>query len=234
VRWDDWAREDGTRTTWSTPPTINPDHWKREQRKIRRLTASESLQIDVISTTDIHNSRTYLVHQAYEEKLKKSEAMPQTNLLSELAKIQAKHQERVDNTSVGLKRNNPRASTRQKSEISLANSVRGPSTSSGPSTWRSQSNISSMSSASVKSNLHGSTTGSNSPLDQFLASSSTKAAVQQNDPCRLKKRSHINQVINSDLEDEIEMISIRPSSSLENIPSPKRRRLSTDPRPPAL
>jgi hypothetical protein len=228
VRWDDWTREDGTRTTWQTSTTINSDHWKREQRKIRKHTASESLQIDVIPTTDIHNVETYLVDQAYKEKMKRSETIPQTNLLSELAKIQAKHQEQGD-TFPGLKRNNQRPSTRQKSELSLANSVRGVSIP-RPSTWRSQSDVSSISSAS---NFHKSTTTELRPsLDrQFPASSTTKVAVQKNDPsCGLKKRTPVKQVISSELRDETKM---RPSSSLENIPPPKRRRLSTDACSPA-
>lgn len=155
--------------------------------------------------------------QAYKEKMKRSETIPQTNLLSELAKFEAKHQEQGDNTSPGLKRNNQRASTRQKSEISLANSVRGVSIP-RPSTRRSQSDVSSIPSTS---NFHKSTELKSSLDEQFSASLTTKAASQKNEPsCGLKKRTG----------DETKM---RPSSSLENIPPPKRRRLSTDASPPA-
>jgi hypothetical protein len=175
------------------------------------------------------------VNQAYEEKLKRSEALPQINLFSELAKTQAKHQEEAEISSLGSKRNNQRASTRQKSEISLANSsVRAASMSTRRPTCRPQSNVSSMSGGSIKSNLDSATTvESNSPRpsthscnsDRLTPSSSTtKVGVQKNGPLPLKKSAYIK----SESEP-----SIRPSSSLENVRAPKRRRLSTDTCSPA-
>ena len=87
VRWEDWARSNGTKTTWCSPSSINIDQWKKKQRKIRRDAAKTSLGIEVISTTDIHNVETYLLHDAYEEKLRRAEAMPRTNLILEIEKV---------------------------------------------------------------------------------------------------------------------------------------------------
>jgi hypothetical protein len=166
--------------------------------------------------------------------------MPQTNLFSELAKTQAKHQEEAEISSLGSKRNNQRASTRQKSEISLANSsVRAASMSTRRSTWRPQSNVSSISGGSIKSNLGSATTVESSSrqpsthsCDSGLtpSSSTTKVAVQRNGKLSPLTKSAL---IKSDSEHETQMASIRPSSSLESVRAPKRRRLSTDACSPA-
>lgn len=200
------------------------------------------------STTGIHNTETYLANQAYNEKLQKAEAMPRTNLLSKLTELQTKHEQQAEETLppenegssslIHPKRSSQRATTRQKSEISLANSVRGTSAS----TWRSFSSVPTISSSvtsvsSLKSNpLMSATADSSSSLsanhsqkgkhqscdsDGFGAfPSKPKAAVQENGPsCGLKKRAHIRS-IRLESEDETEQV-IRP----------KRRRLSTDTSP---
>jgi histone-lysine N-methyltransferase SUV39H len=132
VRWDDWARPDGTKTTWNTPDSINSYHWRKRQQNLRSGLAKKALDINIISTTDIHNTETYLRSQAYREKLRRSTAK-QRNLMLELTQLQAKHQEYADGPAIlshsqGSSvssyplRDNQRASTRQKTEISLANS----------------------------------------------------------------------------------------------------------------
>lgn len=248
VRWDDWARKNGTKTTWSTCGTINASHWRRQQQKIRRCAAQDSLEIEIDSTTGIHNMETYLTNQAYKEKLQKAQAMPRTNLLLKLAELQKQADEtslRPENEGssslIYPKRSSQRATTRQKSEISLANSVRGTSASSA---WRSLSSVPTMSSftpvSSLKSNLSRSATAdlssslsathSKKGKHQLCDSdgsgafpSKPKAAVQENGPsCGLKKRVHTTS-IRLESEDETEK-AIRP----------KRRRLSTDTHSPAF
>lgn len=253
VRWDDWVRKDGSKTTWNEPTAIKCDQWRRKQRKHRRFAAQESLEIDLISTTDIHNVETYLAHEGHEEKRQRSDDLPKLNLLSKLAKIQAKQEEhdrdkssytenQGSSSSSYSKRNNQRESTRQKSEISLANSVRGTSTLSRPPQWSlSSASPASSTSLSFKPNLFRSTTiDSTSSLptsdcrkgklrshdsDEFdvLPSSTPKVPKHNNLP---GKKVQVKQACRSDSEDETEMTV---SPSLENPRMPKRRRLSMDP-----
>ncbi|KDR84130.1 hypothetical protein GALMADRAFT_236807 [Galerina marginata CBS 339.88] len=144
VRWDDWNRDDGTNTTWETPETIADTNWKTAQQKSRRILRNESLEIDVITTSDIHNTATYLRSQAYDEKLEKYLNEPQVDPFAEMGKLLGRQQEQVQATLPGRMplgsqgsssspfplRTNRRATTRQQTESSLASSstlVRGSS-----------------------------------------------------------------------------------------------------------
>ncbi len=193
MRWDDWARSDGTKTTWNTSDSINRDYWRKRQQNLRSGLAKKALDIDIISTTDIHNTETYLRSQAYQEKLKRSTQQP--NLMLELTRLQAKHQEYAHNTdgpfilshsqvnqgssvSSYPLRNNQRASTRQKTEISLANSssssLRGSSKISTPSSVT--LNSARMSSPSFSMSTAPSST---SAFSQLTAPSSTSTFSQR-------------------------------------------------------
>ncbi|KAF8958465.1 hypothetical protein BDZ97DRAFT_1841573, partial [Flammula alnicola] len=93
VRWDDWHRADGTKTTWNTVNSIESSYWHSTQQKARRQIANDSMEIDVITTSDIHNTATSLRSQAYEEKLEQlaraenRRRLP--NLVADMAKLMA-------------------------------------------------------------------------------------------------------------------------------------------------
>jgi histone-lysine N-methyltransferase SUV39H len=134
VRWDDWHRSDGTKTTWEGPENtgINSAQWTREQRKRRRSLAAETLSIEVPSTTDIHNDATYLRSQAYEEKLLRVEKEPQPNLVVEMGRLLAEHQAHIHPPGMGMGqgastsdsplRSSQRTSARQHTLNSIASS----------------------------------------------------------------------------------------------------------------
>ncbi|KIM46578.1 hypothetical protein M413DRAFT_65153 [Hebeloma cylindrosporum] len=144
VLWDGWRRADGTRTTWyqQDDSDIDSKPWTAFQKKERDDKASESMEVEIMTTTDIHNNATFLRSQAFEEKLKKAQKGPQPNWVEETAKLMAKHQGHVHpsgslqlSTQGSSARTSQRASTRQRTEgsyTSLSSStVRGSSKLSG-------------------------------------------------------------------------------------------------------
>lgn len=119
VRWDDWSRVDGTKTTWEDGSTLSTTSWDKSQRRIRREKAAMSLEIDVLHTTDIHNTLTYFREQAGYEKAKRLRAEPESNFLEEMNRNLIRHQVNLPATYTSRTQ---RSSTRQKTGISLANS----------------------------------------------------------------------------------------------------------------
>ena len=93
VRWDDWSRADGTKTTWEDGSRISAWSWNKLQRQIRHEKAAMSLEIDVLHTTDIHYTPTYLRNQAGREITKQLKKDPQPNFLEEMNRNIAYHQE---------------------------------------------------------------------------------------------------------------------------------------------
>lgn len=234
VRWDDWARKDGTKTTWSKPEDINADLWKREQKKRRAASALESLEIDPMLTTDIHNMETFLVQQAFKEKKKREAGIPRKNLLRELEKLQESRQEQDEATSSGevnqgssllsRRRDNRRESTRQNTEISLANSSARLASgtrstiSNAPSTASVKSESSS---ANVLTHPTGKCVRSSPDSDDDRSLSSP--ATENKSLSLLKKRAFKRtQIIQSDSDDDLESSSI----TLKHLP-PKRCRVSS-------
>ncbi|KAF9480717.1 SET domain-containing protein [Pholiota conissans] len=168
VRWDDWQRSDGTKTTWESPnhSSIDSKPWTRQQLRRRRLLAAESLAIEIPSTVDIHNDATFLRSQAYDEKLERAQKEEQPNRILEMARLMAKHQAHIHQPSQGASipdsplRSSQRQSVRQKT----MNSVDSSSTP----TARSSSKTSVQSTAS-----------SNTPQSRAAASgSSSKSRAQ--------------------------------------------------------
>ncbi|PPQ69245.1 hypothetical protein CVT26_003657 [Gymnopilus dilepis] len=137
VRWDNWQRADGTNTTWETDDTtVDLSVWKKAQKKHRRNLANQTIEIDVHTTTDVHNTRTYLRSQAYQEKLDRVRREPQPDYFADMAKLLAKRQGDVQpnviqrhaiyqgsSSSPLALRSNQRASTRQQTELSIASST---------------------------------------------------------------------------------------------------------------
>lgn len=126
VRWDDWSRADGTKTTWEDESRISPKAWNIIQRRIRQEKAATSLEIEVLHTTDIHNTLTYLRNQGGLAKRLRKE--PQPNFLEEMHKNIAYHQEignipASDNLPASNTTKTQRSSIRQKTGISLASSL---------------------------------------------------------------------------------------------------------------
>jgi histone-lysine N-methyltransferase SUV39H len=140
--WEDWRRADGTRTTWHHEDDCNIDgtRWTSSQKKLRRQKASESMEIEIMTTTDIHNNATFLRSQAFDEKLRKAQREPQPNWVEETAKLMSKHQEHVhpsgpiptqSPSSISV-RASQRATTRQQTEASFSSTTaRGSSKHSG-------------------------------------------------------------------------------------------------------
>lgn len=124
VRWDDWSRADGTKTTWEDGSRISASSWNNIQRHIRQDKATESLEIDVLHTTDIHNTLTYLRNQAAQEKAKRLKREPQPNFLEEMNRNIVYHQGigNLPGSYTGYASKARRSSARQKTGISLANS----------------------------------------------------------------------------------------------------------------
>ena len=152
------------------------------------------------------------------------------------------HTENQGSSSLSYpKRNNQRESTRQKSEISLANSVRGTSSlASRPLPWSVPPITPSMSSSLDWSSSLPATDCRKGKLrahDSYefdvLPSSTPKTPKLHNKSSCNQKKDRVKQVYSSDSEDETEVasITVSRSSSLENSLNrvPKRRRLSTDP-----
>ena len=141
--WEDWRRADGTRTTWhhQDDGNIDSSRWSSSQKRLRRHKASESMEIEIITTTDIHNTATFLRSQAFEEKLRKAQKEPQPNWVEETAKLMSKHQEHVHpsgpipaqgSPSSLSGRTSQRTATRQQTEASFSSAtVRGSSKLSG-------------------------------------------------------------------------------------------------------
>ena len=124
VRWDDWNRADGTKTTWEDGSKISLHSWINVQRRIRQEKAATSLEIDVLHTTDIHNTLTYLRNQASPQMTKRLLKEPQPNFLEEMNRNIAYHQ-RIGNlpaSFTGYTSKTQRSSTRQKTGISLPSS----------------------------------------------------------------------------------------------------------------
>ena len=146
VRWDDWSRADGTKTTWEDESRISTTSWNSVQRYIRQEKAATSLEIDVLHTTDIHNTLTYLRNQAGQEKAKLLKSVPQSNFLEEMNRNIAYHQEigNLPGSYTGYTSKTRRTSTRQKTGISLASS-------SSSALLRSQSKLSMQSSIATSS-----------------------------------------------------------------------------------
>lgn len=142
--WEDWRRADGTRTTWHNEDDCNIDstRWTSSQKKLRRQKASESMEIEIMTTTDIHNNATFLRSQAFDEKLRKAQREPQPNWVEETAKLMSKHQEHVhpsgpiptqtsSSSSISV-RTSQRAPARQHTEASFSSTTaRGSSKLSG-------------------------------------------------------------------------------------------------------
>jgi hypothetical protein len=151
VRWDDWSRADGTKTTWEDGSRISAKLWNNVQRRIRQEKAATSLEIAVLHTTDMHNTLTYLRNQGGLEMAKRLKKEPQPNFLEEMNKNIA-YQQEIGNLPASYTGNiskAQRSSIRQKTGSSLASS----SSSTLLSSRSMQSSIasSSMASATLKS-----------------------------------------------------------------------------------
>jgi len=129
--WEDWRRADGTRTTWhhQDDSSIDSTRWASAQKRLRRQKASESMEIEIMTTTDIHNTATFLRSQAFEEKLRRAQKEPQPNWIEETAKLMSKHQEHVHPSGPSIPtqgsssfsgKTSQRATTRQRTEVSHA------------------------------------------------------------------------------------------------------------------
>ena len=124
VRWDDWSRADGTKTTWEDGSKISAKSWNSAQRRIRQEKAAASPGIKVLHTTDIHNTLTYLRNQGGLQTSKRSKKEPQPNFLEDMNKNIAYHQD-IGNLPASYTVATPktqRSSTRQKTAIPLASS----------------------------------------------------------------------------------------------------------------
>jgi len=143
VMWDDWRRADGTRTTWHRQHNSNIDStpWNSCQKRLRNQMANESMEIEIMNTTDIHNTATFLRSQAFDEKLKRAQTEPQPNWVEETAKLMAKHQEHVH-------RSGPSASPAQSSPSS---SFSGRSSQRTKTRQQTEASYASMSSATIRS-----------------------------------------------------------------------------------
>jgi hypothetical protein len=95
------------------------------QRRIRKEKASTSLEIDVLHTTDIHNTLTYLRNQAGQEKAKLLRLEPQPNFLEEMNRNIAYHQEigNLPGSYTGFTSKTQRSSTRQKNAGSSSSAL---------------------------------------------------------------------------------------------------------------
>ena len=134
MRWSDWTRADGTKTTWAhvDDREIDSSAYRKSQTRRRRALAVESLAIDVPSTADVHNTETFLRSQAYNEKLIRAEREEQPNRITEMANLTAKHQADIrpghgasslsSQPAVANPVRSRRESTRQLTETSLASS----------------------------------------------------------------------------------------------------------------
>jgi histone-lysine N-methyltransferase SUV39H len=111
VRWDDWSRADRTKTTWENGSTLSTTLWNNTQRYIRQEKADASLEIEVLHTTDIHNTLTHLRDQGGKEKAKRLKVEPQQNFLEEMNRNFLRHQ--VDDGNMPALRTQ-RRSTRKK------------------------------------------------------------------------------------------------------------------------
>jgi histone-lysine N-methyltransferase SUV39H len=122
VRWDDWNRADGTKTTWDNGNKVSTNPWDAVQRRIRQEKAATSLEIDVLHTTDIHNTLTYLRNQASSQMAKRLIKERQPNFLEEMNRNIAYHQQigNLPASFTGYTSKSQRSSTRQK--ISLPSS----------------------------------------------------------------------------------------------------------------
>ena len=122
VRWDDWSRADGTKTTWENGSTLSTTPWNKLQRHLRQEKADMSLEIDVLHTTDIHNTLTHLRNQAEPEKAKRLKAEPQPNFLEEMNRNLVKHQIDLGNMPASYNLRTQRQSTRQKKSLASSSS----------------------------------------------------------------------------------------------------------------
>ena len=128
VRWDDWSRADGTKTTWEDGSRISTTSWTIEQRGIRQEKADTSLEIDVLHTTDVHNTLTYLRNQGAPQMGKRLRKEHQPTFLEKMNKNIVYHQEitNLPASCTGFSSKDSsktqRPSTRQKTGTSLANS----------------------------------------------------------------------------------------------------------------
>ena len=122
VRWDDWSRADKTKTTWDDGSTISALSWNSAQRHLRRDEAAMSLEIEVLHTTDIHNTLTHLRSQGGDEKAKRLKTEAQPNFLEEMHRNLARHQVDVSNLPAFCDSRSQRQSARRKTEISVASS----------------------------------------------------------------------------------------------------------------
>lgn len=125
VRWDDWSRADGTKTTWEDGSRISTKPWNIVQRRIRQEKAATSLEIEVLHTTDIHNTLTYLRNQGGTQMAKRLRKESRPNFLEEMNKNITYHQE-IGNlpasSYTGNTSKTQRSSIRQKTGISSASS----------------------------------------------------------------------------------------------------------------
>ena len=126
VRWDDWSRADGTKTTWDDGSNISTNLWNSAQRRIRqkKLENDASLDIKILHTTDIHNTLTYLRNQGALQTSKRSKKEPQPNFLEEMNKNIVFHQEigNLPASDTVTTSKTQRSSTRQKTATPLARS----------------------------------------------------------------------------------------------------------------
>lgn len=182
MRWDEWHRADGTKATWEPvdSTSIDSSKYRLRQKKRRRSLVNDSLQIDVYTTTDIHNTETFLRGQAYDEKLQRAKKVPQPNHIAEMAALMAKHQEHIrpghgaSSLSSQLSvANQVRRSMRQLTETSLASS----STALGRAASRAVSSSSSvtLNSAPIKSSQPP-------PLNQDSSPQTSKATASEPPP----------------------------------------------------
>lgn len=101
LRWDNWSRPDGTKTTWhsSDDSDIDVSSWDKLRKEELQQIASKSLAVVVQSTTDFHNAATYERHQAVSQKLAMSNKNP-PNQVEEMMLLMEYHK-RMDNMAAG-------------------------------------------------------------------------------------------------------------------------------------
>ncbi|KAF8629520.1 hypothetical protein AX17_005646 [Amanita inopinata Kibby_2008] len=77
VKWDNWARPDGTNTTWdnSLIPGSAQAGWNRSQGRVRANQARKSLSMPIPKTIDIVDTLSFLRSHAFEEKLQRRKAL---------------------------------------------------------------------------------------------------------------------------------------------------------------
>lgn len=182
VRWDDWSRADGTKTTWEDGSTLSAAPWNTIQRHLRQEKAAMSFEIEILYTTDIHNTLTHLREQGGKEKAKRLRTEPQPDFLEEMDRNLARHQTDLGNLSTSYALRIQRQSTRPKTGNSLVSTSE-----------RSRLSMQSYTPSVGSSASFGSTTASSShsgrfsPMDKSVFSSSARESPAMRSPMEPKR-----------------------------------------------